>query len=99
MSSISSALGGNLNISTISNDEKDQLVQTLQQEVETLKDQEEEFNNLRNSMIKAKEKNNVLKMKDKYLTANDIVNANDNEISYFLHETLWPHVKIMPEKC
>ena len=38
MSSISSATGGTPDKSTISNDEKDQLIQTLQQEVELLKD-------------------------------------------------------------
>jgi hypothetical protein len=96
MISISSATGRTLDISTISNDEKDQLIQTLQQEVEVLKDQVEEFNNLRNSVLKATGKNGVRKLKDKYLTTNDKVNAN--KISYFLHETIWPHVKMMPEK-
>ena len=48
MNSISSATGGTPDISTISNDEKDQLIHTLQQEVEVLKDQVEEFNNLWN---------------------------------------------------
>ena len=96
MSSISLATGRTPDISTISNDEKDQLIQTLQQEVEVLKDQVEEFNNLRNSVLKATGKNGVRKLKDKYLTTNDKVNAN--EISYFLRETIWPHVKMMPEK-
>ena len=94
MSSIGSASGVTRDISTISNEEKDQLIQTLQQEVEILKDQVEEFNNLRNSVIKATGKNGVRKLKDKYLTTNDKLNGQ--EISYFLRETLWPHVKMMP---
>ena len=64
MSSISSASGVTRDISTISNEEKDQLIQTLQEEVEHLKDQVEEFNNLRNSVIKAMGKNSVRKLKD-----------------------------------
>ena len=96
MSSISSASRGAPDISTISNDEKDQLIQTLQQELEILKDQVEEFNNLWNSVIKATGKNGVRKPKDKYLTTNDKVNVH--EMSYFLRETLWPQVKMMPEK-
>ena len=47
-------------------------------------------------MLKATGKNGVRKLKDKYFTTNDKVNAN--EISYFLHETIRPHVKMMPEK-
>ena len=43
MSNISSASGVIRSISTIINEEKDQLIQTLQQEVEILKDQVEEF--------------------------------------------------------
>ena len=96
MSSISLATGGKPDISTISNDEKYQLDQTLQQEVELLKDQVEEFNNLRNSVIKATGKNGIRKLKDKYLTTNDKVNGY--EISYFLREFLWPRIKMMPEK-
>ena len=96
MSSISSATGGTPDISTTSNDEKDQLIQTLQQEVEVLKDQIEEFNNLWNSVLKKTGKNGVRKLKDKYLTTNNKVDAN--EISYFLCEAIWPHVKMMPEK-
>ena len=53
MSSISSASGVTCDISTISNDEKGQLIQTLQKEVEILKDQVKEFNNLWNSVTKA----------------------------------------------
>ena len=48
------------------------------------------------SAIKTTGKNGVRKLKDKYLTTTDKVNGN--EISYFLHETLWPHVKMMPKK-
>ena len=65
MSSISLATGGTPDISTISNDDKDQLIQTLQQEVELLKYQVEEFNNLWNSVLKATGKNSVRKLKDK----------------------------------
>ncbi len=68
MSSISLGTGGTPDIPTISNDEKDQLIQTLQQEVEVLKDQVEEFNNLWNSVHKATGTNGVRKLKDKYLT-------------------------------
>jgi len=96
MSSISLETGGTPVISTISNDEKYQLIQTLQQEVELLKDRVEEFNNLWNSVLKATGENCVRKLKYKYLTTNDKVNAN--AISYFLRETIWPQVKMMPEK-
>ena len=48
------------------------------------------------SVIKVTGKNGVRKLKDKYLTTSDKVNAN--EISYFLRNSLWPHVKLMPEK-
>ena len=64
MGSISSATGVTPDISTISNDEKDQLIQTLRQEVELLKDQVEEFNNLWNSVLKAVGKNGIRKLKD-----------------------------------
>ena len=73
ISSISLATGGTPDISTISNDEKDQLIQTLKQEVELLKDQIEEFNNLQNSVLKATGKNGVRKLTDKYSTTNDKV--------------------------
>ena len=94
ISSIISATGGTPDISTISNEEKDQLIQILQKEVELLKDQVEEFNNLWNSVLKATGKKGVRKLKNKYLTTNNKVNAN--EISYLLRETIWPHVKMMP---
>jgi hypothetical protein len=68
----------------------------LQQELEILKEQVEEFNDLWKSVIKATGKNGVRKLKDKHLTTNNKVNGN--EISYFLHETIWPHVKMMPKK-
>ena len=60
-----------------------------------LKEKIEEFNDLWKSVIKATGKNSVRKLKDKYSTTNDKVNGN--EISYFLRETIWPHVKMMPE--
>ena len=40
------------------------MIQTLQEEVENLKDQVEEFNNLRNSVIKVTGKNGVSELKD-----------------------------------
>ena len=94
MSSIISASGGTRDISTISNEEKDQLIQSLQQECGMLREQVEEFNDLRMSVIKTTGKNGVRKLKDKYQTTTDKVNAN--EISYLLRESLWPHVKLMP---
>ncbi len=48
------------------------------------------------SVIKTTGKNGVRKLKDKYLTTTDKVNAN--EVTYFLRENLWPHVKLMPKK-
>ena len=81
MSSISSTSGVTPDISTISNEGKDQVIQFLQQELEILKEQVEEFNDLWKSVIKATGKNGVRKLKDKYLTTNDKVNGN--EISYF----------------
>jgi len=47
-------------------------------------------------VIKTTGKNGVRKLKDKYLTTTDKVNAN--EIAYLLRENLWPHVKLMPKK-
>ncbi len=46
-------------------------------------------------MIKTTGKNGVRKLKDKYLTTTDKVNANG--IAYLLRENLWPHVKLMPK--
>ena len=46
ISSIGLASGGTRDISTISNEEKDELSQSLQQELEMLREQVEEFNNL-----------------------------------------------------
>ena len=54
MSSISSASGETPDSSTIRNEEKNQLIQSLQQELEILKEQVEEFNNLWKSVIKAR---------------------------------------------
>ena len=47
-------------------------------------------------VIKATGKKRIRKLKDKYLTTTDKVNGN--AIAYFLRESLWPHVKLMPEK-
>jgi len=96
MSSIGLAAGGTRDISTISNEEKDELIQSLQQELEMLREQVKEFTNLWMLVIKTTGKNGVRKLKDKYLTTTDKVNAN--EIAYLLHENLWPHVKFMPKK-
>ena len=95
MGSISSAS----NVTTLSShnvEEKDAIIESLQRELGMLKEQVEEFNDLRMSVIKVTGKNGVRKLKDKYLTTSDKVNAN--EISYFLRNSIWPHVKLMPEK-
>ena len=52
MSSIGLASGGTKDISTISNEEKDQLIIPLQQELDMLREQVEEFNDLWMSVIK-----------------------------------------------
>ncbi len=96
MTSIGLASGGTKDISTISNEEKDEMIISLQQELDMLREQVEEFNDLRMSVIKTTGKNGVRKLKDQYLTISDKVNAN--EIAYLLRENLWPHVKLMPEK-
>jgi hypothetical protein len=56
MSSIGLASGGTKDISTISNDEKDKLIKSLQQELEMLREQVGEFNNLWMSVIKQQER-------------------------------------------
>ena len=87
------------NVTTLSSnnvEEKDAIIESLQRELGMLKEQVEEFNDLRMSVIKVTGKNGVRKLKDKYLTTSDKVNAN--EISYFLRNSIWPHVKLMPEK-
>ncbi len=66
------------------------MIKSLQQELEMLREQLGEFNNLRMSVIKTTGKNGVRKLKEKYLTTTDKVNAN--EIAYLLRENLWPHV-------
>jgi hypothetical protein len=96
MSSIGVASGGTRDISTISNEENDKLIISLQQELEMLREQVEEFNNLRISVIQTTGKNGVRNLKEQYLTTTDKVNAN--KIAYLLRENLWPHVKLMPEK-
>ncbi len=96
MSSIGLASSVTKDISTISNDEKDKLIKSLQQELDMLREQVREFNNLWMPVIKTTGKNAVRKLKDKYLTTTDKVNAN--EIAYLLRENLWPRVKLMPKK-
>ena len=63
MSSIGLASGGTKDISTISNEEKDELIISLQQELDMLREQVEEFNNLRMSVIQTTGKNGVRKLK------------------------------------
>jgi hypothetical protein len=96
MSSIGLASGGTRDISTISNEEKAELIISLQQELEMLREQVGEFNNIWMSVIKTTGKNGVRKLKEQYLTTTDKVNAN--EIAYLMCENLWPHVKLMPQK-
>ena len=72
------------------------MIQSLQQELDELREQVGEFNNLWMSVIKTTGKNGVRKLKEKYLTTTDKVNAN--EIAYLLRENLWSHVKLMPKK-
>ena len=62
------------------------MIQALQQELEMLREQVEEFNNLQMSVIETTGKNSVSKLKDKYLTKTDKVNANG--IAYLLRENL-----------
>ena len=64
MSSIGSASDGTRDISTISNEDMDQLIQSLQQELEMIIEQVEEFKNLWMSVIKTKGKNGVRKLKE-----------------------------------
>ena len=52
MSSIGLAPGGTWDTSAISNDEKEELIQSLQQELKMLREQVEEFNNLWMLVIK-----------------------------------------------
>ncbi len=49
-------------------EEKDAIIKSLQWELGMLKEQVEEFNDLRMSVIKVTGKNGVRKLKDKYLT-------------------------------
>jgi hypothetical protein len=95
MSSIGLASGGTRDISTINNEEKDKLIHSLQQELDELREQVGEFNDLWMSVIKTTGNNGVRKLKDKYLTTTEKINAN--EIAYLLRENLWTHVKLMPK--
>ena len=72
------------------------MIKSLQQELGILREQVGEFNNLCMSVIKTTGKNGVRKLKDKYLTTTDKVNAN--EITYLLRENLWPHVNSLTAK-
>ena len=80
----------------LTEDEKDTLIDVLQQELGKLKAQVGEFSDLRMSVVKVTGKNGMRKLKDKYLTTSDKVNAS--EIAHVLRISLWPHIKLMPEK-
>jgi len=95
MSSISSTTTLLLSHPSTEND-KDALIDALQKELSEFKAQVGEFNELRMSVVKVTGKNGVRKVKDKYLTASDKVNAS--EIAHVLRVSLWPHIKLMPEK-
>ena len=77
-------------------DEKDALIDALQQELSEFKVQVGEFNDLRMSVVKVTGKNGVRKLKDKYHTTSDKVNGS--KIAHVLRVSLWPHIKLMPEK-
>ena len=53
------------------------MIQSLQQELEKLRERVEEFNDLWMLAIKTTGKNGVRKLKEKYLTTTDKVNANE----------------------
>ena len=95
MSSISSTTTLSRSHPSTEND-KDALIDALQKELSEFKAQVGEFNELRMSVVKVTGKNGVRKVKDKYLTASDKVNAS--EIAHVLRVSLWPHIKLMPEK-
>jgi hypothetical protein len=76
--------------------DKDALIVLLQIQVNDFKRQVEEFQDLRMSIVKVTGKYSVRKLKTKCLSASDMINAK--EISHWLRECLWPHVKIMPER-
>lgn len=77
-------------------DEKDALIESLKNELVTLKRQVGEFQDLRMSIVKVTGKNSMKKMKEKVMTSSDRLNAS--EISHWFRECLWPHVKLMPEQ-
>jgi hypothetical protein len=87
----------NRSTSSISTEsDKDALIESWQIKVDDFKRQVEEFQDLRMSIVKVTGKNSVRKLKTKCLSASDMINAKD--ISHWLRECLWPHVKIMPER-
>lgn len=77
-------------------DEKDDLIESLQEEFRLLRRQVGEFNDLRFSVVKVTGKNSIRKLKTRVLTSSDKLNAH--EIGHWLRESLWPHVKMMPDK-
>jgi len=86
MSSIGLALGGTHDVFNIGNDKKDNLIQSLQQELGMLKEEIEEFNNLQMLVTKTTRKNGVIKLIEKYLMTRNKLNAN--KIAYLLRESL-----------
>jgi len=75
---------------------KDELIETLQNELVLLKRQVGEFQDLRMSIVKVNGKNSVKRLKARLLTTSDRLNAS--EISHWFRECLWPHVKLMPDQ-
>lgn len=75
---------------------KDALIESLQQELDSLKRQVGEFQDLRMSIVKVNGKNSVKRLKSRLLTTSDRLNAS--EISHWMRECLWPHVKLMPDR-
>ena len=76
--------------------DKDALIKRLQDELTTLGQQVEEFQDLRMSLVKASGKNGVRKMQSKALTTSDRVNGHC--IATFLRTVVWPDIKMMPSK-
>ena len=97
MGSISSTTLSRLHqLHQLTNDDKDVLIDLLEQELGELKAQVGEFNNLHMLLVKVTDKNRMHKLKDNYLTTSDKVNTS--KIAHVLRVSLWPHVKLMPEK-
>ncbi len=72
------------------------MIESLQIQVDDFKGQVQEVQDLQMSIVKVTGKYSVHKLKTKCLSASDMINAK--EISHWLRDCLWPHVKIMPER-